>query len=103
MKVEKERNGGKLTLKIEGEVNAITAPKLKKALDDSFDGDVTELVFDITDVPYISSAGLRILLELQNTMDDREGSMEVRGVNKAIMEILKVTGFTSFLNITPAE
>ena len=103
MKVEQERNGGKLTLKIEGEINAATAPELKKELDSSFDDDVTELVFDITDVPYISSAGLRVLLESQNKIDEREGRMEVRGVNEMIMEILKLTGFTSFLNITPAE
>ena len=103
MKVEQERSGGKLAFRIEGEINAITAPELKKELDSAFDGDVTELVFDVTDVPYISSAGLRVLLESQNAIDDREGRMEVKGVNEAIMEILKVTGFTSFLNVTPAE
>ena len=103
MKVEQERNGGKLAFRIEGDINAATAPELKEVLDGSFDDDVTELVFDITDVPYISSAGLRVLLEAQNTIDDREGSMEVRGVNEAIMEILNVVGFTSFLNITAAD
>ena len=101
MKVEQERNGEQLKFTIEGEVTAVTAPELKKALDSYFDDDVTELEFDLTDVPYISSAGLRVLLEAQNAIDDREGSMVVKGVNEAIREILKVTGFTSFLNIAP--
>ena len=103
MKVEQERTGGKLTFRIQGEINAVTAPELKEALDGAFDDEVTELVFDVADVPYISSAGLRVLLETQTAINGREGSMEVRGVNETIMEILKLTGFTSFLNVTPAE
>ena len=103
MKVEQERVGGKLTFRIEDEINAVTAPELKSVLDSSVDDDVTELVFDVTDVEYISSAGLRVLLEAQNKADERECSMEVKGVNDAIMEILEMTGFTFIMNVKAAE
>jgi anti-sigma B factor antagonist len=59
MKTEKLREGGKLTLKVEGNIDTVTAPQLESELE--VDG-VEELVFDISGVAYVSSAGLRVFL-----------------------------------------
>ena len=47
---------------------------------------------------YISSAGLRVLLSTQKTMN-RQGSMKLIGVNETIMEIFSITGFCDILTI----
>ena len=55
-------------------------------------------MFDFTELEYISSAGLRVLLSAQKTMNVK-GSMTVRNVSDEIREIFDVTGFSDILTI----
>ncbi len=93
----KEVNGSALTIKLEGRLDTITAPKLEAELKSSITG-VTDLTFDFSALEYISSAGLRVLLSAQKVMK-KQGSMVVRNVNDTVMEIFEVTGFSDFLTI----
>lgn len=97
MKIDKKMEGEKLTISISGRLDTTTAPELEEELKASLDG-VTELVIDFSETEYISSAGLRVLLSAQKTMN-KQGSMTVTGVNAVIMEIFEVTGFTDILTI----
>ena len=87
----------KLTVELEGRLDTTTAPQLEAELKKSLD-DVKELVFDITNLAYISSAGLRVLLTAQKVMN-KQGKMTVKGASEAVMEIFEVTGFVDILNI----
>ena len=98
MTVNKTLEDGVLNVAIEGRIDTQTAPELEAELKDSLEG-VNELVLDFTDVSYISSAGLRTVVTAQNWMDNANGSMKITGVSKNILNIFKVTGFDSFLNI----
>ena len=97
MEIKKTLEGGKLTVAISGRLDTTTAPELEEALKESMDG-ISELVIDFTETEYISSAGLRVLLSAQKTMN-KQGSMIVTGVNDVIMEIFEVTGFVDILDI----
>ena len=97
MKINKNKNGTKLTFEIAGRVDTSTAPQLESAIKEEISG-VKELVFDMDKVEYISSAGLRVLLSSQKTMNN-QGTMKLINVNNEIMEIFEVTGFTDILNI----
>lgn len=97
MTIESKKDAGKLTLTITGRLDTSTAPKLEEELKASYDG-VTELVFDLAKLEYISSEGLRVLLSAQKTMN-KQGSMKVINVGEEIMEIFEITGFTDILNI----
>ena len=59
---------------------------------------MTTLVIDMTALDYISSAGLRVLLSAQKTMN-KQGEMKVVHVGDTIMEIFEVTGFSDILTI----
>ena len=59
---------------------------------------VKELFFDLADLKYIFSAGLRVLLSTQKVMN-KQGKMTIRNVKPEIMEIFEVTGFVDILNI----
>ena len=93
----KTKNGGDLSIALKGRLDTTTAPQLENELRTALDG-VTELVFDLKDLAYISSAGLRVLLSAQKTMN-RQGNMMIRNVSPEIMDIFEVTGFVDILNI----
>ena len=97
MTIGKYRDGSALTLAPEGRLDTITSPELEKALKESLDG-VSELTLDFEKLDYISSAGLRVLLTAQKTMN-RQGSMKIVHVCETIMEIFEVTGFLDILTI----
>lgn len=97
MKITKTQNGSNLTLALEGRLDTNTAPELETVLKNSLDG-VAELTIDMAALDYLSSAGLRILLGAQKTMN-RQGSMNVANVNDTIMEIFEVTGFSDILTV----
>ena len=97
MNIQKTKEGSALTVALEGRLDTVTAPQLEGELRSAVDG-VTELIFDLSALEYISSAGLRVLLSAQKVMN-RQGSMVIRNVSDEIMEIFDVTGFTDILNI----
>ena len=97
MTIEKNTEGNKLTLSLVGRLDTTTAPKLEAELKKNISG-VEELVLDFAGLDYLSSAGLRVLLAAQKTMN-RQGDMVVRHVNETIAEIFDVTGFSDILTI----
>ncbi|MGN8804369.1 STAS domain-containing protein [Blautia sp. HCP3S3_B11] len=60
--------------------------------------DTQELVFDLTDLEYISSAGLRVLLKVQKYMN-KKGDFKLTHVSEVIEEIFEITGFNDILTI----
>ena len=97
MTIKKNLNGKELTVVIEGRLDTSTAPKLESEIKESIQ-DVSKLVLDFTSLEYLSSAGLRVLLSTQKTMN-KQGEMIIKNVNETINEIFEVTGFIDILTI----
>jgi len=97
MTIEKKLNAPELTIVLTGRLDTTTAPQLEAELKESLLG-VESLVLDFTSLEYLSSAGLRVLLAAQKTMN-KQGHMVVRNVNETIAEIFDVTGFCDILTI----
>ncbi len=97
MNILKKQDGSALTVTLEGRLDTTTAPELEKTLKESLEG-VSELTLDFAGLEYISSAGLRVLLSAQKTMN-RQGEMKLVHVGEMIMEIFEVTGFSDILTI----
>ena len=97
MTITKTQNGNELTVALEGRLDTVTAPELEAELKASLGG-VNSLVFDFIKLDYISSAGLRVLLSAQKTMNN-QGKMKVINVNETIEEIFDVTGFSDILTV----
>ena len=97
MTIVEERNNDVLTLKIEGRLDTTTAPALEKTINEILDG-VTELILDMNQLTYVSSAGLRVLLSTQKKMN-KQGTMKLIGVCEDVMDVFEMTGFVDILNI----
>ena len=97
MTIEKKIDQDAVTLIVSGRLDTQTAPELENELDVSR-SDAKELVFDMTNLEYVSSAGLRVILKAQKAMNTK-GSMKLTGVNDSIMEVFDITGFLDILTI----
>lgn len=97
MTIEKISRDAELMITLSGRLDTTTAPQLESELKASLGG-VEKLVLDFAGLDYLSSAGLRVLLAAQKTMN-KQGSMVIRSVNEIIAEIFEVTGFSDILTI----
>ena len=97
MTIEKKINNNAVTLIVSGRLDTQTAPELEAELDAVL-AVVSELTFDMTNLEYVSSAGLRVILKAQKVMNTK-GSMKLTGVNDSIMEVFDITGFLDILTI----
>ena len=92
-----EQNGTELTIRLKGRLDNNTSPQLSETVASSLSG-ITSLIFDFTDLAYVSSAGLRVLLTAQKTMK-KQGKMVVRHPNEDVIDIFEITGFNNILTI----
>lgn len=97
MQITSDKNGSALTVNVSGRVDTATAPELEKYINENT-SDVKELILDLKDMDYTSSAGLRVFLKAQKLMN-AQGSMKVKNVQSAVMEIFEMTGFSDILCI----
>ncbi|WP_297212907.1 STAS domain-containing protein [uncultured Flavonifractor sp.] len=97
MNIVKTSEGTKLTLALEGRLDTTTAPQLEAEVRGGLSG-VTHLVLDFSQLEYLSSAGLRVLLAAQKLMN-KQGDMVIRRANATIVEIFEVTGFLDILTM----
>ena len=75
-----------------------SAPRLEAELNERLDG-ITSLILDFAGVDYISSAGLRVVLAMDQLMVSRAGNMKIMHANEHVMHIFDMTGFLDIINV----
>ena len=91
MTITRKQDGNTLEIILAGRLDTATAPELKKEVDQIPNG-IKKLIFDFTDLDYISSAGLRIMLLARRAVGN--GKMIIRNANELVREVFEVTDFT---------
>ena len=97
MTIEIKKNVNELVLEVNGRLDTITAPALDKTICENLEG-INSLILDLKSLEYISSAGLRVILNAQKKMS-QIGSMKIKNVCELVMEVFEMTGFADILNI----
>lgn len=92
-----KETGDATTLVLAGRLDTTTAPELEKVVGEVLQ-ETKELILDCTDLEYISSAGLRVILKAQKAIA-KKGTMKLVHVGEIVKEVFEITGFTEFLNI----
>jgi anti-sigma B factor antagonist len=98
MTILKKQDKKKLTYFLEGRLDTVTSPQLETELKADLAG-TDDFTLDFTDLVYLSSAGLRVILAAQKQMNAQKGTMKVCNVNSTILEVFEVTGFADILTI----
>ena len=97
MTIEIKRNSEETIIKLVGRLDTITAPALDKTINEDI-ADANNLVLDMKDLEYISSAGLRVLLSAQKKYG-KLGYLKVTNVCEEILSVFEMTGFADILTI----
>ena len=97
MNIDQLKEGTTLTMKVSGRLDTMTAPQLENEITGHLDG-ITEFIMNFSDLEYISSAGLRVLLVTTKMMKGK-GRFVIRNINETVKEIFEVTEFMDILNV----
>ena len=97
MTIEKYRQGAELTVALEGRLDTVSAPELDAVVKSELEG-VDTFILDLKKLQYTSSAGLRVILVAQKTMN-KQGKMILKNVAEAVMEVFEMTGLSDLLTI----
>lgn len=90
MDIKEDLNGSELTLKLSGELNTLTAPKLSETIAPHLEK-ITLLNLDFKECDYVSSAGIRVLLSTFKTLKKKQGNMQLVNVGENFREVLEAT------------
>lgn len=97
LKISTTKEGTEYTFLLDGRLDTITSPDLDSKINEVV-GDAKKLIFDLSKLEYISSAGLRVLLGATQAMQNK-GEMVVRNVTHPVREVFDLTGFSSIFTI----
>jgi anti-sigma B factor antagonist len=92
MAIEAETNGTSIIVHISGRLDAITSQQLEKKIK-STQRFISEMVFDFSSLTYISSMGLRVILEAYKLMKDRHGKLTFKNIPEQVRSVFEVSGF----------
>ncbi len=97
LNIEKNTNGTSLWVTLEGRLDSNTSPEMERSVKESIEG-MTEIVLNFDKLTYVSSAGLRVLLALQQATAGKS-SMYIVNCNDDIKDIFEMTGFLDILEL----
>lgn len=100
MKVTVQETEAAVIAAIEGSIDSKTAPDLQQSILPVIN-DRNKMILDLTEVTFVSSAGLRVLLMVYRQLKAKDGKVFLVGVSEEIKDVMFMTGFISFFEITP--
>lgn len=103
MKISSETVGGAVVVRLEGNLDTNTSTEAQDYLSKSIDDGASNIVVSLSNVDFVSSAGLRILLATGKKLGGVGGSLRICGLNETVAEIFEISGFSTILNVFPSE
>jgi anti-anti-sigma factor len=96
---KEEQKGDVTILRIKGRLDAISAPGAEKKVFEYINNGQHKLLIDFSEVDYLSSAGMRMLLSTTKKLKTLSGKLILCSVNMSVMDVLKMSGFDHVLEI----
>ena len=97
LEIIKDINEERVTVTLKGRLDTTTAPELEAEFGEDLNREIS-LIFDMKELEYISSAGLRTLLNVHKKMMTGAG-LKLINVGETVGDVLDVTGFCGILDI----
>jgi anti-sigma B factor antagonist len=98
--VESTADGtGQLTLAVSGEVDTFTSAGLRDALNEGIDAGAVDITLDVSNMEFIDSTGLGVLVGALKRLQERGGSLTLRKPRPSALQVLSIVGLTSHFTI----
>ncbi len=101
--IELEEIEHRVILRIDGRLDAASAPILERKINNLIEENHTHLILDFSRVDYLSSAGMRVLLSASKKLKSKKGGMILFSVSEDVGEVIKMAGFDKILHICASE
>jgi anti-anti-sigma factor len=99
MEITQKEENGIVSISIKGRLDADSSPQAEKIVKEALAGQTTRVLFDLSALEYLSSAGLRVLLSAAKELRRRDGKIVLCSLNEFVKEIFEVSGFQSLIPI----
>lgn len=101
LRIEQKEN--LLILRIKGRLDAVTSPLAEKKVFEAINNGQYNLLLDMAEVIYLSSAGMRMLLSITKRLRTMSGKLAICSVTTNVVDVLKMSGFDHTLNLFKTE
>lgn len=98
MNAKIEEIDGKYLATLEGEMDTAAALEAEEVLKPIYNSEGKDVIIDCTNLEYIASSGLRILLSILKGAKANGSKVVMRGMNDDIKNVFKLTGFISIFD-----
>lgn len=98
MTITKNETADLITIAVSGRLDKVSSPQLSEEMKPEVEKG-KDIVFDLKDMTYISSAGLRVFFSVARELKARGKKSTIINVNSSVMDIFNITGFTYMLDI----
>lgn len=99
MEINHTVENGILNIAIKGRLDAATAPVAEGEINKMLAGEENRLLFDLSELEYLSSGGLRVILSAAKEIRRRDGKVVLAALKPYVYEIFEVSGFTAMIPI----
>ena len=99
MELTHEQEGDITIITIKGRLDAAAAPAADTAIKKIMDGDCSRILFNLNDLEYLSSGGLRVILGAAKEIKRKEGKLVLCSLNQFVKEIFVISGFEAMIPI----
>lgn len=100
MTLDQERRDDILILRPVGRLDSASSPDLERAVLEALDGGTKRMVFDLADMDYVSSAGLRVILLAGKKLRAGQGKLALAGMRETVREVFEMSGFLTLFAVT---
>jgi anti-sigma B factor antagonist len=102
MKINQRKENGIVHITIKGRLDARTAPEAKRFIEENVDKKDVRLILDLCDLEFISSAGMRLILEISKEVHQKGGQIVLCCLNDIVREIIGIIQLPIVESVTAA-
>jgi len=99
MEIIEKRQNGTLLISVSGRMDAVSAPEFDLKIGQFLNEGVKSMVFDLSELDYISSAGLRSFLLIAKKLKPNSGSIALASMQDLVKDVFEVSGFNQVLPV----
>lgn len=103
MEIKTKNEQSAVVVSIKGRVDTVTASELERCLSELIDRGENLLILNMTDLDYISSAGLRVVLSTAKKLKVKQGDILLTGLQGVVKEVCEISGFSTVFKIFDTE